>query len=279
MKRCRGHGEKRMPDSERRISGFGARMYGGVMDFSGKVALVTGGGRGIGRATALALARAGAEVVVNYLQNARAAAETVELIRGLGRKALAVAANVGKRSEVERLFEEIDSNFPRIDILVNNAGTGALIPLESISTEFWDSVLQVDLTGPFLCTQAAARRMIPNRYGRIVNVSSIAGINGMDVDPTYSAAKAGLLGFTKSAARYLGKHNITVNSVCPGPTETELSRKEIPEEVRLRVARSSALGRMGVPEDVADVVLFFASDYSRHVTGQTLVVDGGIVMP
>jgi 3-oxoacyl-[acyl-carrier protein] reductase len=249
------------------------------MKVSGKVALVTGGGRGIGRATALALARAGADVVVNYLQNARAASETAEAIRAAGRKALAVAADVGKSADVGRLFDEIDANFPRIDILINNAGTGALKPLEAISTEFWDRVLQVDLTGPFLCTQAAARRMIPNKYGRIVNVSSIAGINGMDVDPTYSAAKAGLLGFTKSAARYLGKHNITVNSVCPGPTDTELSRKEIPEEVRLRVARSSALGRMGTPEDVADVILFFASDYSRHVTGQTVVVDGGIVMP
>jgi len=249
------------------------------MNFAGRVALITGGGRGIGKATALALARGGADIVVNYLQNAEAAAETVQAIRGLGRKAIAIPANVGKRQEVERLFEEIDGSFSRIDILVNNAGTGALIPLESITTDFWDNVLQVDLTGPFLCTQAAARRMIPNKYGRIVNISSIAGINGMDVDPTYTAAKAGLLGFTKSAARYLGKHNITVNSVCPGPTDTELSRKEIPAEVRARVAKSSALGRMGTPEDVADVILFFASDYSRHVTGQTVVVDGGIVMP
>jgi 3-oxoacyl-[acyl-carrier protein] reductase len=249
------------------------------MNFSGKVALVTGGGRGIGKATALALARGGADIVVNYLQNAEAAGQTVEAIRGLGRKAIAIAANVGKRTEVERLFEEIDANFPRIDILINNAGTGALKPLEAITIEFWDNVLQVDLTGPFLCTQAVVRRMIPKKYGRIVNISSIAGINGMDVDPTYTAAKAGLLGFTKSMARYLGKHNITVNSVCPGPTDTELSRKEIPEEVRVRVAKSSALGRMGTPEDVADAILFFASDYSRHVTGQTVVVDGGIVMP
>ncbi len=249
------------------------------MDFSGKVALITGGGRGIGRATAIALARGGADIVVNYLQNADAAAETVHVIRGFGRKAIAVAANVGRHQDVQNLFKQIDANFPRIDILVNNAGTGALIPLESISIEFWENVLQVDLTGPFLCTQAAARRMVANKYGRIVNVSSIAGINGMDVDPTYSAAKAGLFGFTKSAARYLGKHNITVNCVCPGPTDTELSRKEIPAEVRARVAKSSALGRMGTPEDVADVILFFASDYSRHVTGQTVVVDGGIVMP
>jgi len=249
------------------------------MDLSGKVALVTGGGRGIGRATSLALARHGADVVVNYLQNFEAATRTVEMIQEIGRKGLAVAADVGKLADVERLFKEIDENFPRIDILINNAGTGALKPLETVTTEFWNHVLQVDLTGPFLCTQAAAQRMVSNKYGRIVNISSIAGINGMDVDPTYTAAKAGLLGFTKSAARYLGKHNVTVNSVCPGPTDTELSRKEIPEEVRARVARSSALGRMGAPEDVADVILFFASDYSRHVTGQTVVVDGGIVMP
>ncbi len=249
------------------------------MDVSGKVALVTGGSRGIGRATSLALARHGADVVVNYLQNRDSAAETVEAIWRFGRKAMAVAADVGKREDVERLFNEIDTNFPRIDILVNNAGTGALKPLEAVDIEFWNRVLEVDLTGPFLCTQAAAARMIYNKYGRIVNISSIAGINGMDVDPTYTAAKAGLLGFTKSAARYLGKHNITVNSICPGPTDTELARKEIPEEVRKRVARSSALGRMGTPDDVADAILFFASDYSRHVTGQTVVVDGGIVMP
>jgi 3-oxoacyl-[acyl-carrier protein] reductase len=242
------------------------------MNLSGRVALVTGGSRGIGRATSLALARHGADVVVNYLQNRDAAAQTVEAIWAMGRKALAVAADVGKCDDVNRLFNEIDMNFPRIDILVNNAGTGALKPLETIDLEFWNRVLEVDLTGPFLCTQAAAQRMIRNQYGRIVNISSIAGINGMDVDPTYTAAK-------KSAARYLGKHNITVNSVCPGPTDTELARKEIPEEVRKRVARSSALGRMGVPEDVADAILFFASDYSRHVTGQTVVVDGGIVMP
>lgn len=249
------------------------------MNLSGKVALVTGGSRGIGKATSLALARHGADVVVNYLQNREAAAQTVEAIWGLGRKALAVAADVGKCEDVERIFKEIDMNFPRIDILVNNAGTGALKPLETIDLEFWNRVLEVDLTGPFLCTQAVAQRMIPHQYGRIVNISSIAGINGMDVDPTYTAAKAGLLGFTKSAARYLGKHNITVNSVCPGPTDTELARKEIPKEVRERVARSSALRRMGAPEDVADAILFFASDYSRHVTGQTVVVDGGIVMP
>lgn len=249
------------------------------MDFTGKVALVTGGGRGIGRATALALARAGADVLVNYLQNRDAANQVVEMIQALGRRSLAVPANVGKRSEVETLFEQLDKAFGKLDILVNNAGTGVPKPLEEITLDFWERILQVDLTGPFLCTQAAARRMIPRKYGRIVNVSSIAGVHGMGIDPAYTAAKAGLLGFTKSAARYLGQYNITVNSVSPGPTDTDLPRQHLSEEMRVGVAKSSALGRIGNPEDVADAILFFASDYSRHVTGQMILVDGGIVMP
>jgi 3-oxoacyl-[acyl-carrier protein] reductase len=249
------------------------------MDFTGKVALVTGGARGIGRETSLALARAGADVLVNYLQNRDAAAQVVERIQGMGRKSVAVQANVGKQSEIEAMFEQLDKVFGKLDILINNAGIGVPIPLEEITLDFWDNILQVDLTGPLLCTQAAAKRMIPRKYGRIVNVSSIAGVNGMDIDPAYSAAKAGLLGFTKSMARYLGKHNITVNSVCPGPTDTELPRKHLPEEKRTAIAKASALGRMGKPEEVADAILFFASDYSRQVTGQMILVDGGIVMP
>jgi len=249
------------------------------MDFTGKVALVTGGGRGIGRATALALAKAGADVLVNCLQNRAAAAQVVEMIQSFGRRSVAVQADVGKRPEVETLFEQLDKVFGKLDILVNNAGTGIPKPLEEITPDFWESILQVDLTGPFLCTQAAAQRMIPRKYGRIVNVSSIAGVRGMDIDPAYTAAKAGLLGFTKSVARYLGKYNITVNSVCPGPTDTDLPRKHLPEEMRTGVAKTSALGRVGKPEDVADAILFFASDYSRQVTGQMILVDGGIVMP
>jgi 3-oxoacyl-[acyl-carrier protein] reductase len=248
------------------------------MDFSGRVAMVTGGGRGIGRATALALARAGADVIVNYVQNENAAMEVVKGVRAFGRRSVMVRADVGNPSDVERLFDEADRAFDRLDILINNAAIGTLKPLEKIAPDFWDSVLRVDLTGPFLCTQAAARRMIPRKYGRIVNVSSIGGVLGIGMDPPYSAAKAGLLGLTKSTARYLGPHNITVNTVSPGPTETELSAK-LPEEMRVNVAKSSALGRMGTPEDVADAILFFASDYSRHVTGQMILVDGGIAMP
>lgn len=249
------------------------------MDLTGKVALVTGGARGIGRATALAFAKAGAEVLVNYLQNHEAAKEVVEKIQALGKKSIAVQANVGDRSEVEKLFDQLDKVFGKIDILINNAGTGIPKPLEEITLDFWENILQIDLTGPFLCTQAAAQRMIPRRYGRIVNISSIGGVRGMGIDPAYSAAKAGLLGFTKSTARYLGQYNITVNSVCPGPIDTDLPRQHLPEEMRIGVAKTSALGRMGQPEDVADAILFFASDYSRHVTGQMILVDGGIVMP
>ncbi len=248
------------------------------MDLSNRAAIVTGGARGIGRATALALARAGADVCVNYLQNRDAATEVVDAIKALGRRAIAVQADVGDESAVEALFAESDAAFGRLDILINNAGTGTITPLEEVTIDFWNDILRTDLTGPFLCTRAAAPRMSSRRYGRIVNISSIGAVVGMDVDPAYTAAKAGLLGFTKSTARYLGKHNITVNSICPGPTETDLNRT-LPEEMRTGVAKASALGRMGTPEDVADAILFFASDYSRHVTGQMILVDGGITMP
>ena len=248
------------------------------MDFKGKVALVTGGGRGIGRATALALARGGADVLVNYLENKERADEVVDKIQAMGRKAVAVQANVGNQSEVTAMFQQLDRALGPVDILINNAGTGVPIPLEEITIDFWNNILSVDLTGAFLCAQAAAAQMIPKKYGRIVNISSIGGVQGIAIDPAYAAAKSGLLGFTKSIARGLGKHNITVNAVSPGPIDTELNRK-LPEEMRQRVADASALGHIGHPEDVADAILFFASDHSRHVTGQMILVDGGIAMP
>ncbi len=248
------------------------------MNFTGRVALVTGGGRGIGRATALGLARGGADVLVNYLENQKAADEVVKEIQAIGRKAVAVRADVGDEAAVNAMFQRLDKDFGRIDILINNAGTGTLIALEEISLDFWNNILRIDLTGSFLCAQAAAVRMIPRKYGRIVNISSIGGVNGIAMDAPYTAAKAGLMGFTKSIARYLGKHNITVNCVSPGPTDTELNRK-LPVEMREHVVKTSALGRMASPEDVADAILFFASDYSRQVTGQMILVDGGIVMP
>lgn len=248
------------------------------MDLTDKIALVTGGSRGIGRAACLSLAQAGADVVVNYFRNQEAANEVVHAIQDLGRRAIAVKADVGNQRETEAMFARLDEAFGRIDILVNNAGTGLSQPLEKLTVDAWNNLLNTYLTGPFLCTQAAANRMIPRKYGRIVNVSSIAGVRGMELDPAYSAAKAGLLGFTKSVARYLGKHNITVNAIAPGPTITQ-GVEHVPEEVMNKNVQLSALGRPGKPEDIADAIRFFASDDSRHVTGQMILVDGGIIMP
>jgi len=248
------------------------------MDLTGKVALVTGGGRGIGRATALAMARAGADVVVNYRTNRETAGSIVAAIQSLNRKSLAIQADMRNPEQIEAMFAQADEVFGRLDILINNAGTGQLKALDEITVDFWDDILSVDLRGPFLCTQAAARLMIPRRYGRIVNVSSIGGVRGIDRDPAYTAAKAGLQGFTKSAARHLGQYNITVNTVAPGPTATDLS-KALPAEMHTRAASAAALKRTGTPEDVADAILFSASDYSLHVTGQMILVDGGLEMP
>jgi 3-oxoacyl-[acyl-carrier protein] reductase len=200
------------------------------------------------------------------------------MVEGLGRKGVALRADVGSKTQVEALFAQIDREFGKLDILINNAALGGPKSLEELDLEFWERVLRTNLTGPFLCTQAAARRMIPQKYGRIVNISSLAGVRGADMNAAYTASKAGLLGFTKSAARYLGKYNITVNAVSPGPVETEFS-KQLPEHMRAGAARQAALGRSGTPEDIADAVLFFASDDSRHVTGQMILADGGIEMP
>ncbi len=248
------------------------------MDLSGKVALVTGASRGIGRATALALAREGADVIVNYIRSRAAAIEVKETIEGRGRRAIAVQADVSIPTEVEGLFREIDRHFGRLDILVNNAAISHIAPLDQAAADVWNRVIQADLTSAFLCTQAAAFRMIPKRYGRIVNISSIGGVLGMEIDPAYSAAKAGVLGLTRSTARALGRHNITVNAICPGFIETEMS-STLPGEARTWTIQESALHRIGATEDVADAILFFASDYSRHVTGQTLLMDGGVAMP
>jgi 3-oxoacyl-[acyl-carrier protein] reductase len=200
----------------------------------------------------------------------------------LDRKSLYLRADIGNRPDVEAMFREVESAFGKLDILVNNAGMGAgLTPLEDVTDDFWRTIFRVNSTGTFLCTQAAAQLMMPRKYGKIVNISSIAAVQGMANHPTYAAAKAAVLGFTKSTARYLGAHNITVNAVSPGPTDTELSQDQLVWRQKLReeTAKAAALGRIGTPEGVADAILFFASDYSRHVTGQMILVDGGIVMP
>lgn len=250
----------------------------GLMNFKNKVAIITGASRGIGRATALAMAKRGADILVNYYRSDQAAHEVADEITAMGRKAIAVHADIGDPHDIDLMFQEFDEHFDRLDVLVNNAGDAHLIPLENLTVDIWDDIMSLDLRGPFLCAKAAAKRMVPRKYGRIVNISSIAMTRGMEDDPAYAAAKSGMHGFTKSIARYLGKHNITVNTVAPGPIDTELAKK-IPDEIRKAVAASSPLGKEGTPEDVADAILFFASDLSRHVTGQYILVDGGLEMP
>jgi 3-oxoacyl-[acyl-carrier protein] reductase len=242
-----------------------------------KVALVTGGSRGIGRATALALAGAGASVVVNYRGNQAAADETVAAIAQAEGRAAAVQADVSVADDVERLFKVATDQFGKVDILVNNAGITRDTLLLRMKDDDFDAVLDTNLRGLFLCTRAALRPMTRARFGRIINITSVVGLAGNAGQANYAAAKAGIIGFTKSAAREMASRNITVNAVAPGYIETELTGV-LDEKVRGAILESVPLGRLGTPEDVAGMVCFLASDAAAYITGQTFTVDGGMVM-
>jgi 3-oxoacyl-[acyl-carrier protein] reductase len=242
-----------------------------------KVALVTGGSRGIGRAIALALAGAGATVVVNYRGNQAAADETVAAITAAEGRALAVQADVSTAEDVERLFKTAAEQFGRVDILVNNAGITRDTLLLRMKDDDFDAVLDTNLRGLFLCTRAALRPMTRARFGRIINITSVVGLVGNAGQANYAAAKAGIIGFTKSAAREMASRGITVNAVAPGYIETELTGV-LDEKVRAAILENVPLGRLGTPEDVAGVVCFLASNAAAYITGQTFTVDGGMVM-
>jgi 3-oxoacyl-[acyl-carrier protein] reductase len=241
----------------------------------GKTALVTGSTRGIGRATALELARLGANVVVNYRESQEAAHEVQALIESQGGKAIAVGADVSQSAEIERLFAVITEAFGAVDILVNNAGLTRDNLLMRISEEDWDAVLATNLKSAYLCTKAALRGMLKARWGRIVNVSSIVGITGNAGQANYSAAKAGVIALTKSLAQEVGSRGITVNAVAPGFIETEMTA-HLPEALRQRMLDHVALRRVGMPEDVAAVISFLCTPAAGYVTGQVVVVDGGM---
>ena len=245
--------------------------------FQGKVALVTGGARGIGRATAIRLAREGASVVVNYKTNADAAREAVRLAGETGARATAVQADVSVPDEAERLVKQaLEFGGGKLDILVNNAGTTRDNLLIRMSLEDWDAVLNLNLRGAFLVTKAAMRPMMKQRGGRIVNIASIAGVMGNAGQANYAAAKAGLIAFTKTVAREMASRNITANAVAPGLVPTELTAP-LPQAVKDVMLAQTPLGRFGTVEDVANVVAFLASDDAAYVTGQVIVVDGGMV--
>ena len=249
------------------------------MSLDGKVALVTGASSGIGRAVALKLSSLGAKVAINYFssrENTDANA-LVELIKSQGNIAFAVQGDVSKSEDAQKLIEETVKTFGRLDILVNNAGITRDQLMMRMSETDWDAVINVNLKGAFLLIKAAQRIMLKQRFGRIVNLSSVIGQAGGAGQANYSASKAGLIGLTKSAARELGSRNITVNAIAPGFIETDMT-KGLPEEIRQKALAQIPLDRFGKPEDVAEAIAFLVGDSAGYITGQVLAVDGGMVM-
>ena len=243
----------------------------------GRVAIVTGGGRGIGRAIAVRLAEEGAKVAISYRSNDASAEETAERARAAGVKCELFKGDVSSPEDVGALFTGVGDAFGRVDILINNAGITRDNLMMRMKEEEFDDVLRTNLKGTYLCTRAALRPMVRARWGRIVNVSSVVGLVGNAGQANYAASKAGVIGFTKSVAREVAQRGITVNAVAPGYVETELT-VALPENVKEQIRQQVPVGRFGEPEEVAEVVAFLAAEEAGYVTGQTIAVDGGMTM-
>lgn len=247
------------------------------MHLDSKVALVTGASRGIGRAVAVALAKAGAKVVINYAGNIKAAQEVLTEIQSAGGEAIIIQADVASLEAVEQMTKHVMDTYGRIDILVNNAGITRDALLMRMKEADWDDVMNTNLKGIFNCTKVVSRIMMKQRAGRIINMSSVVGITGNIGQANYAAAKAGVIGFTKACAKEFAARNINVNAVAPGFIATDMTAV-LSDDVKNEMAGKIPLGRLGRPEDVSSLVVFLASDAATYITGQTINVDGGMVM-
>ena len=247
------------------------------MCLTGKTAVVTGGSRGIGRAICIELAKQGANIVVNFSGSEAKAKAVVEEIEALGPKAIAVQADVADSTSVDGLMKQALEEFGSIDILVNNAGITRDNLLMRMKEQEWDDVIDTNLKGVFLCTKAVTRQMMKQRAGRIINISSIVGVAGNPGQANYVAAKAGVIGLTKTTAQELASRNILVNAIAPGFITTEMT-DALPEALKESMLKQIPLAKLGQPEDIAKAVAFFASDSASYITGQTLHIDGGMVM-
>ena len=244
---------------------------------AGKVAIVTGGSRGIGRGIAIELGKRGAKVIVNYNTSIDAANEVVGLIQQAGSDALAVQADVSQYAAAQNLIKAAIDFGERLDILVNNAGTTRDMLLAMMPESDWDLVISMNLKSAYNCSKAALKQMMRQKYGRMVNISSISGLAGNGGQTNYSASKAGLIGLTKALAREVGGRNITVNAVAPGFIPTDLT-SSLPQNLLDEAVKATPLGRLGTIEDVARTVAFLVSEDAAFITGQVLSVDGGMVM-
>ncbi|CEJ74785.1 3-oxoacyl-ACP reductase [[Clostridium] sordellii] len=248
-----------------------------MMDLNGKVALITGGSRGIGKAIAIKLASYKANIVINYTSNKEHALKVKEEIESYGVKSIAIKCDVSKSDEVNNMIEEVVKEFGQIDILVNNAGITRDGLLMRMKEEDFDSVIDINLKGVFNCTKSATKYMMKKRYGKIINISSVVGLIGNAGQANYCASKAGVIGLTKSSARELASRNINVNAIAPGFIDTDMT-SVLNENLKETMLKNIPQNRFGSPEDVANLVLFLASDMSSYITGQIINVDGGMVM-